>query len=57
MDLLGIPIRVVVGSKNLPNVEIKLRGEEKPVLVPLGEAASYVHAAVRAALKALEPEL
>ena len=25
MDLIGIPVRIVVGEKNLPNVELKLR--------------------------------
>ncbi len=37
-DLIGIPLRVVVGDKNLPNVEIKRRGEKDSRLVPQTEA-------------------
>ncbi len=35
MDLIGFPIRITVGEKNLPNVELKLRTEpEAQKLVP-----------------------
>jgi len=39
-DLLGIPLRVVVGARNLKDgkVEIKGREQDKPDLVPLEEA-------------------
>jgi len=37
-DLIGIPLRVVVGDKNLPNVEVKRRGEKDSRLVPLAGA-------------------
>ena len=53
MDLLGIPIRVVIGSKNLPNAEIKMRGEEKAELVPLAKTAAVVSERVKAELAAL----
>jgi prolyl-tRNA synthetase len=48
MDLLGIPVRIVVGSKNLPNVEIKKRSESGANLVALTEAAAQVAAFVHA---------
>ncbi len=47
MDLLGFPIRVTVGEKNLPNVEIKIRNQAEPVMVPLSEAAEEVSRIVR----------
>lgn len=52
MDLVGIPVRIVVGDKNLPNVEIKLRTEKEPSLVPLEEAAARVSDIVKSALAA-----
>jgi prolyl-tRNA synthetase len=46
MDLLGFPVRIVIGEKNLPNVEFKERAAEQPVLVPADEVvektASFV---------------
>jgi prolyl-tRNA synthetase len=55
MDLIGIPVRVVVGEKNLPNVEVKLRAEKDAALMPATEAASKVAAIVKAELaKAVE---
>ena len=47
MDLIGIPLRVVVGEKNLPNVEVKLRTVKEATLVPVTEAAAKVAAIVR----------
>jgi prolyl-tRNA synthetase len=47
MDLLGIPIRIVVGTKNLPKVEVKKRAEKEAVLVPGEEAAAFVAQVVR----------
>ena len=41
-DLIGYPIRIVVGDKNLPNVEVKLRSEEKAELIPATDAAKTV---------------
>ena len=38
-DLIGYPIRIVVGDKNLPNVELRVRSAENPDLVPAEEAA------------------
>lgn len=40
MDLIGIPLRITVGDKNLPNVEFKPRAAEEAELVPAEEAAS-----------------
>lgn len=42
MDLIGIPVRIVVGEKNLPNVEIKMRNQSEANLVPLEEATDNV---------------
>ena len=41
-DLIGIPLRVVVGERGLAegNVEIKRRTDEKPTLVPAAEAVA-----------------
>ncbi len=43
-DLLGIPIRVVVGDRGLKegNVEIKRRTDDKPTDVPIGDAVATV---------------
>jgi prolyl-tRNA synthetase len=39
-DLIGIPVRITVGKKALAagNVEIKLRTEPKPALIPVASA-------------------
>jgi len=50
MDLIGIPVRVVVGDKNLPNVEVKLRSSKDASLVPANEAAARVAEIVRTEL-------
>jgi len=50
MDLIGIPVRIVVGDKNLPNVEVKLRSAKDAELIPAGEAAAKVAAIVKAEL-------
>ena len=41
-DLLGIPLRVVVGEKGLAggNAEVKRRTDDKPTLVPVAEAVA-----------------
>ncbi len=41
-ELLGFPVRIVVGDKNLPNVEVKIRTAEAPEMVPSTEAAEKV---------------
>ena len=43
-DLLGIPLRLVIGSRNLThnNVELKLRGSEKPFLIDLENVISEI---------------
>ncbi len=52
-DLIGIPLRIVVGDKNLPNVEFKARAESEPKLVPAENAAKEAEAFVRAELDKL----
>ena len=53
MDLIGIPVRIVVGDKNLPNVEVKLRNEKDSQLVPVTEAGEKVFSIVQSALAEL----
>ena len=53
MDLIGIPVRIVVGEKNLPNVEIKERSASEASLVLAGDAARQAEKIVRDALSAL----
>ena len=52
-DLIGFPVRIVVGEKNLPNVELKLRAEKDSRLIPAAEAAKETEAIVKSALAAL----
>ena len=52
-DLIGIPVRVVVGEKNLPCVEIKLRKEAESRLTLAIGAADEIVKIVRDELKAL----
>lgn len=53
MDLIGIPVRVVVGDKNLPNVEIKERAKVDPELIPSTQALPRVKAIIDEALSVL----
>lgn len=50
MDLIGIPLRVVVGEKNLPNVEVKLRNEKTPSLLDATKASAHIISLVRSEL-------
>ena len=52
-DLIGYPIRIVVGDKNLPNVELKLRNADTPELVPAEQAAAKAVEIVRSELAKL----
>lgn len=52
-DLIGIPLRIVVGDKNLPNVEMKLRSESDAQLVPADQAAAKAAEIVEAELAKL----
>ena len=52
-DLIGYPIRIVVGDKNLPNVELKRRCETNPELVPADAAAAKAVEIVKAELAKL----
>ena len=53
-DLIGFPIRITVGEKNLPNVEVKLRSAETAELVPLDAAAARVADIITAELGRLK---
>lgn len=48
MDLIGFPVRITVGDKNLPNIEIKMRSSEQAELVPLENAAEKASEIVKA---------
>ena len=48
MDLIGFPVRITVGDKNLPNIEIKMRSSEQAELVPLENAAAKASEIVKA---------
>ena len=52
-DLIGIPLRIVVGSKNLAqgNVELKERKSGEVSLLPIAEAVEKVKAMVKEALE------
>jgi len=54
-DLIGIPLRIVVGSKNLAqgNVELKERKSGEVSLLPIAEAVEKVKAIVAQALQTL----
>ena len=56
MDLIGFPIRVTVGDKNLPNVEIKNRNSSEAELVPLEDAGEKIVGMVKAAMAELNKE-
>lgn len=49
-DLIGIPLRVVVGDKNLPNVELKRRSEGESRLIASEAAAAEIISIVNAEL-------
>ena len=53
MDLIGIPVRIVVGDKNLPNVELKLRANKDAELIPAEKAAEKAASIVREELARL----
>lgn len=53
IDLLGIPLRIVVGEKNLPNVELKVRKSGEMTLIEAEKAAATVAQMVAAELNEL----
>ncbi|MFA7061739.1 MAG: His/Gly/Thr/Pro-type tRNA ligase C-terminal domain-containing protein, partial [Pedobacter sp.] len=52
-DLIGIPLRIVVGAKGLAEgkVEIKIRKTGEVLLMPIEDAIEHVHRLVEAALR------
>lgn len=52
-ELIGFPARIVVGDKNLPNVEFKIRSEENAELVPADKIAQKVIDFVKAEMTKL----
>ena len=53
MELIGIPLRITVGDKNLPNVEFKPRAAQEAELVPADDVAKKAEEFVRNALAEL----
>jgi prolyl-tRNA synthetase len=55
-DLIGIPLRVVVGERGLKDgtVEIKWRAQAEPKLIPAASAAQSILAEVAEARKRLD---
>ena len=53
MDLIGIPLRIVVGEKNLPNVELKGRTSTEAELLSVEDAITKVVETVQAELAKL----
>ena len=53
MDLIGVPLRIVVGEKNLPNVEFKARTSSEAELLSVEDAIEKVVATVNAELAKL----
>ena len=52
-ELIGYPIRIVVGDKNLPNVELKVRSAAEAELIPADQAAAKAAEIVRTELAKL----
>ncbi|NLJ10404.1 MAG: proline--tRNA ligase [Treponema sp.] len=52
-DLIGIPLRVVIGDKNLPEVEVKRRKEKENRLLEVSEAISELVSLVKSELAEL----
>lgn len=52
-ELIGYPVRIIVGDKNLPNVEFKIRTAETAEMVPATEAAKKAANYVRDELNKL----
>ena len=53
MELIGIPLRITVGEKNLPNVEFKPRTAEKAQFIHASIAAKHAEQFVKSALAEL----
>ena len=51
MDLIGLPIRLVISNKKLPNIEFKFRSDTEPVNMPLEGIVDYVTQRVYGELK------
>lgn len=54
MDLIGIPLRIVIGEKNLPNVEFKARDSKTVELIPVESVVETCKCLIEKAVTALE---
>jgi len=52
-ELLGFPVRIIVGDKNLPNVEISIRKDDSKQLISCEDALEFVTKYVKDELAAL----
>ncbi|PIE98734.1 MAG: proline--tRNA ligase [Treponema sp.] len=50
-DLIGIPVRLVISEKSLPDIEIKLRAENETKIIPSDKIVQHVEDYVKAELK------
>jgi prolyl-tRNA synthetase len=53
MELIGIPLRITIGDKNLPNVEFKPRSASEAELIPATDASAKAIDFVKAELAKL----
>ena len=51
MDLIGLPIRLVISDKKLPDVEFKFRSDKESMNMPLEGVIDYVVQRVQRELK------
>jgi prolyl-tRNA synthetase len=54
MDLIGFPVRVTIGEKNLPDVEIKLRSSDDVEKIPLENSAEKICQIIQNEFKKLQ---
>ena len=51
MDLIGLPIRLVISDKKLPEIEFKFRSDKESMNLPLDRIVDYVVQRVQSELK------
>lgn len=51
LDLMGIPIRVVISDKTLPDAEIRMRQSGEVQKIPLGEVGEFTEKIIRAQME------
>jgi prolyl-tRNA synthetase len=51
LDLMGIPLRVVISDKTLPDAEVRMRKTGEVEKIPLKEVADFVESTVRSQME------